>query len=527
MEFTRIPSTELPWENSADHANLAAAASVATSNGTGVIVTGITTVSTALTITAPIMVAKGGMITKSGSGTLVINGSFEAGLFKVFNGFSAGNVTFGDGSVSEIFPEWWGAIADGSTDSSAAFACSISAASVKKKLQEGTYLANFSITTSNVNVEGQSARSTYIKPYTDNPVITIDSTSGPIQYTTLKSVGLSNDGTAFANIGILIKGSNINDYIHAEDLFIWKFLNGIKVTGRTIWNNFENILVQTSSGNGIHYEINSDVDSVNLNKFTNVFSNGSTTGHGFYFKDSGTGATAAYLSNSFHAINAESNAGSGFRIDGLSGGFGGGGGIYDSYFESNTDIGFYASGTLLVGFDFCNNLCWNSTSGTDYKNTCTLSHGKYEGNRTSGIVHIEIGSGNISIGNNYGATYNIVENSNGYNFTGTNGFVTYSKGVLTSGTAYSVGTNYLRHSSNNADTVSSITDGTLGQILVIERFSGTGSLTFTHGTSANNINLVSQADFILPLGACITFIKTPTYWKEISNTSHLYSMFYY
>jgi hypothetical protein len=46
--------------------------------------------------------------------TLTINGPFEAGLYQVFDCVGTGAVTFGSGSVSGIYPEWWGI--DGTAD---------------------------------------------------------------------------------------------------------------------------------------------------------------------------------------------------------------------------------------------------------------------------------------------------------------------------------------------------------------------------------------------------------------------------
>ncbi len=44
----------------------------------------------------------------AGPGTLTINGPFNAGSYQVFSGFVTGSVTFGAGSVAEVYPEWWG-----------------------------------------------------------------------------------------------------------------------------------------------------------------------------------------------------------------------------------------------------------------------------------------------------------------------------------------------------------------------------------------------------------------------------------
>ena len=45
---------------------------------------------------------------------LIIEGKVEAGLYQIFSG--PGSVVFGSQSVKEIYPQWWGAKADGITD---------------------------------------------------------------------------------------------------------------------------------------------------------------------------------------------------------------------------------------------------------------------------------------------------------------------------------------------------------------------------------------------------------------------------
>ena len=44
--------------------------------------------------------------------TLTINGSFEAGLFKVFSWIGTGKIDFANAKVSCVYPQWWGAVGD-------------------------------------------------------------------------------------------------------------------------------------------------------------------------------------------------------------------------------------------------------------------------------------------------------------------------------------------------------------------------------------------------------------------------------
>jgi|GEM_PF-4347601 hypothetical protein len=48
--------------------------------------------------------------------TLTINGTLDAGLYQIFSCTGTGKVVFGAGAVKEVYPEWWGAVGDGSTD---------------------------------------------------------------------------------------------------------------------------------------------------------------------------------------------------------------------------------------------------------------------------------------------------------------------------------------------------------------------------------------------------------------------------
>lgn len=71
--------------------------------------------------TVAITIMKGGMIVRRAPAKLTINGAFDAGMYQVFEGFESGGLRFGPGSISEIYPQWFGAAGDGTTDDSEAF----------------------------------------------------------------------------------------------------------------------------------------------------------------------------------------------------------------------------------------------------------------------------------------------------------------------------------------------------------------------------------------------------------------------
>lgn len=86
-------------------------AAVAASAGKTIIIEAPETLTASLVVPADVSVkiVKGGALKKAADFTVTINGPFEAGLYQVFSGFNAGEVRFANGSVKEVYPQWWGA----------------------------------------------------------------------------------------------------------------------------------------------------------------------------------------------------------------------------------------------------------------------------------------------------------------------------------------------------------------------------------------------------------------------------------
>jgi len=111
--------TKSPWVDVRAYATLALANTAAYDAGKTLLITKECILTANTTLTAAVVVIKGGSFTKASTYTLTINGPFEAGLYPVFSGFDAGDVTFGTGTVKEVYPEWWGAnTIPGTTDMS-------------------------------------------------------------------------------------------------------------------------------------------------------------------------------------------------------------------------------------------------------------------------------------------------------------------------------------------------------------------------------------------------------------------------
>lgn len=64
---------------------------------------------------------RGGKWTINTGITVTFYGHIDAGLWQIFNCVGTGVAVFKSGSIEEVYPEWWGAIADTTTDNAAIF----------------------------------------------------------------------------------------------------------------------------------------------------------------------------------------------------------------------------------------------------------------------------------------------------------------------------------------------------------------------------------------------------------------------
>jgi hypothetical protein len=98
------------WYFCERYASINAAVAAIASTVATLVVSTAQTLTASLTIpsTLSLIILKGGSIIKASNYTLTINGPFQAGPYAVFSGFSAGNITFGSGSITELLSVWDG-----------------------------------------------------------------------------------------------------------------------------------------------------------------------------------------------------------------------------------------------------------------------------------------------------------------------------------------------------------------------------------------------------------------------------------
>lgn len=204
--------------------------------------------------TVGVCVIKGGSFAVASGKTLTINGSFIAGLYRVFSG--AGTVVFGVGSIPEAYPQWWGGNPDG-TSSTAAISSAITATS-KTYLSEGTWLANIDLSnTDKKHIYGAGIKTIILTDSASEPVIKIISDVSAVGQTRIHDLTLNGnnlvDGIYFDYTGPL--GVYLS---HVSDINIYNVASGIYLSSKAAGgpqlfaNKFSNITITKFSKFGIY-----------------------------------------------------------------------------------------------------------------------------------------------------------------------------------------------------------------------------------------------------------------------------------
>lgn len=170
-------------------------------------------------------ILNGGSIVKTGNYTLKINGPFEAGLYQIFTGFSAGktifqsaggvgratgevqltagDVTFGVGAVKEVYPEWWGV--NGIDDQPALMKAFSSIAGGVVQLTNKTYLTKSTLyVPSNITLRGVGMRqgmgSTIKGSHTGAAVVSLKGAA----FVSLRDLHIEGDDAATPQTGLAL-----------------------------------------------------------------------------------------------------------------------------------------------------------------------------------------------------------------------------------------------------------------------------------------------------------------------------------
>jgi parallel beta-helix repeat protein len=234
-------------------------AAVAAARGKTLLVSAPLKLSSSLLIPADVAVhmAKGGMLVKTSNYTITVQGPFTAGYYQIFDGFKQGEVTFRDGSVREVYPQWWG---------------SNVSSSIQKALKsfnnvlipKGEYL---------IDVEIQIPANTALKGEAGAVLKRPDNTVYP-RSSMIVNEKFALDPPSYGDTGIVIDGITIDgnkrggQNSHANGIYLRSATNvvirncTVLNSGKTVWNGMgHGIVFSNVKGGRIEGNVVNDNDS--------------------------------------------------------------------------------------------------------------------------------------------------------------------------------------------------------------------------------------------------------------------------
>jgi len=253
-----------------NYASLAAAVAEIGSNPKTLQINSVTTIADGVTVTVPstlqLWFTDGGRVVGTAGGgteTLTINGVVIADPEQQIFG---SNLTVTSGKLGIVYPEWWGAVADGTTDCVTAINAAITALGEGGELRfhKGTYMASSAI---NIPAVSGAVTSIKITGTGSGSIIKPSTTMTNLVYATGKNleiagITLIND-TSYATNGIKFNNSSSDASLSANihDCSIGGFTTGISANGQN-YNIHSNFM----QNNTTHIKFTDDGRNTSINK---------------------------------------------------------------------------------------------------------------------------------------------------------------------------------------------------------------------------------------------------------------------
>lgn len=414
----------------------------------------------------------------------------------------------------------FGAKGDGTTDDTAAFASAIAglpATGGTLLAPAGTYLTNFTIAKPHVVIRGDGRRSTLFKPKINAAVVTYDSTSGAIESNALQDVGFDAAGTSSTSPAVLIKGTNINDWIVVRRFWMSGFTKSINVTGRCIWCTFEDGEIAGDLSTEAGFDVNTSA-FVNHMLIDHVRA-GQGAGDGFLI--AATGGQNFFTIKMLHA-DPEGNAGAGIHFTNVDASE-----IDTCYIEANA-IGVKIDGTWSRGVNIHGSLIWGTGQNTAIQNHATLTTGLYTGNfldtssapnNTIDIATTHADSHLLIVGNyESGKNHSVTVDVNGLTHVSFGpGGVEYNTETAAPSTA--ARKSEMRFTNSTAIVVNNLTGADIGQTLYVTA-AGAGSVRLANAAGgAGQMTFQAGGDLVLNSGGSIVLAYDPngTTWRPMNQ----------
>ena len=171
-----------------------------------------------------VVIADGALLEIPNEATITFNGPFTAGLYRIFS--DSGRVLFGNGAISEVYPQWWGASTAG--DASPAINKAINSSLFEKTgipginvRLSGTFNCQTTIRVNrdrvNLHGDGMYATQLIFNPATPLPLIEIKKTDKSVAYQctirdmALYGAGKRGDATRIQKTGIRMVDTSITE----------------------------------------------------------------------------------------------------------------------------------------------------------------------------------------------------------------------------------------------------------------------------------------------------------------------------
>ena len=437
-----------------------------------------------------------------------INKNIGAGPLKAF--------LIHDGGVD---PRQAGAI-PGASDSSAAMQAIVNAGLAVVGANNSYTIVNSLLIKNDGVIRGKNKSSFKLVQGSNQPIIKLDSTAGPLQNCVVENISFIPNG--FVGPAIEFVGTNPNDWHIFKNLKMKGatgagFHRSIKCTGRMIWNAFENIEITGDRDVGFYVV---SAGAVNLNSFTNVRS-AFCQGGGFHFEST---SGDYFKTLNFVTCNSEANGKDLARADVAGFYFSNvGETVLNACYVEDNGVGLADSSALRItgtfgGASVVGGLYWGSAYGIN--NTANLSWGSYEGYRASGTVntvHVKNlnADSRVRLGVAYGDTSTLIEKDVNSDTRAISTFVNAQSISAEASAITNVrGKSFLHYLNGSPVTLNaaSLADGILGQRVLIM---GAGAaLTIVHSTG---LVLKTGADTVLTGGKSMEIIKiSDTVWVQIT-----------
>lgn len=275
------------------------------SAGLEIVIKSAITMTGNLTLTAPLRFLPGGSLITSGY-TLTINGPLTAGAHQIFTS-AAGEVVLSYKATAVVLAEWWGAVADDSTNCTSALNQALASTRATVQLLTGTYRHTGLYIYQSLTFKGTGWASILKNTSSvDHSISVIGNGTTILEQLKIQDMALSHTGSGSTVMGVYMNG--VSNLWRLERLsIVGARASGIKVLAplATSQDSLHAIIDQCFvSGSGLH-GLWIEGDGNNISVFGGKYN--ANTSHGFHF-DNTTTSTPNSFPNTIRCYSCDLSA---------------------------------------------------------------------------------------------------------------------------------------------------------------------------------------------------------------------------